>query len=224
MGATDSEDLLEAVEESFGVPIPPEDVSRIRTIGDLQAKVMDALGDSLPRGCLTARAFYALRRGLSEVLHTPRERIRPSSETADLLPFLGRRKTWRRLGDALGLKLPRLYQPLPILGLAAVALFILAMPYLIITRWSFSVLGAWVCGTVAVATMGPFALWIPRECETVGELASSVLVRNFSALAADGCTPEDVLNSLKLLVAESFAVWSSELTADTDFVKDLNFD
>lgn len=224
MGVTDSEDLLEAVEGSFGVRIPPEEVSRIRTIGDLQTKVMDALGDSLPRGCLTARAFYALRNGLSEVLHTPRERIRPSSETADLVPFLGRRKTWRRLGDALGLKLPRLYQPLPILGLVTLALFMLALPYLVIANWSFSVLGAWVCGIVAVATMGPLAFWIPPECRTVGDLASAVLARNFTVLAADGCTPDDVLNSLKLLVAETTAVWSSELTADTDFVKDLNFD
>ena len=74
----DGIELVMEIEDAFKIRIPDEDCERIRTVRELQDYVVSRVGHLPPPACMTARAFYFLRRTLGESCRVPRCAIRPS--------------------------------------------------------------------------------------------------------------------------------------------------
>lgn len=110
----DVEELVRAIEESFGVKFAPGEIDDYTRVDAL----LNALRSRLrPQGlthCFTSLAFWRLRRACVDVLSVPRNAIRPSTTIASIISEASRRVQWRALSVSSGLRLPRLEYSQPI--------------------------------------------------------------------------------------------------------------
>ncbi len=108
-------ELTMEVAETFGIAIPDADAAGILTVGELHRYVVEKLraGEATltMSGCPSRAAFYRLRRALVEGLGADRRGIRPETPMGSLVAPRGRRASWDRLEQALGVRLPRLVRP-----------------------------------------------------------------------------------------------------------------
>jgi acyl carrier protein len=100
----DSVEIVMCWEQSFGVKISEEEAARLvtpRMAIDLVVAKLDVDLQALGR-CLTARAFYRLRRALIDGAGVSKREVRPSSRICDLLPSWGRETRWKAVQKEFG--------------------------------------------------------------------------------------------------------------------------
>src|SRR5262245_25707207 len=114
----DTVELVIEVEEEFNIKINDRDAEKVLTVGQLHDYIVERLplnspwkitpaGElALAEPCLTAAAFYRLRRAFAEVSGHAHSAIRPATPIHERIPAWGRRKLWKRARQKLGLKLP----------------------------------------------------------------------------------------------------------------------
>src|SRR5690349_19898404 len=107
----DGVELILAVEDVFQIHISDEEVSSVSTVGELHSLVIAKLQGLDTKTCLTSAAFYRTRRGIVDALGLGRRGITPSTPLRSLLPRKRRRENWRRIQEAMNLKLPELEHP-----------------------------------------------------------------------------------------------------------------
>jgi len=93
----DGLELILATEETFGVSLRDEDLSKAKTPRDLAKLVFEQLHQTDEAICQTHRAFNVLRRGLTTVLGVPRSQVTLEFNFGDLIPRDKQRETWLRL-------------------------------------------------------------------------------------------------------------------------------
>ena len=98
-------ELMMGVEETFGLTISDCDAESIETPGDLERCLIARLPPAAASPCLTARAFYRIRRAIAETLPPTPERIRPQTPWRDVLPAGARSASWRAIERAAGIPL-----------------------------------------------------------------------------------------------------------------------
>jgi acyl carrier protein len=101
-------ELVMEVEEHFGISIPDSQAERIYTVGELYGYILKQMGLKPPGRkasirCPTSRAFYQIRRTLTEELGVDRKAVRPAALLRDLFPADSRTAVWPRLSAALNL-------------------------------------------------------------------------------------------------------------------------
>lgn len=233
----DTVELVMEVEEAFGITIPDAEAEKIQTIGDLHHYVLARIdGPTLTTpGCLSAAAFYRLRRQLMGRFRVERRRIRPASRLDDLIPSTDRRAEWQRLGECLGWRLPDLVHP----GWVRSVFFGLLL------AWAATTIVAWgrlagfapealmlvIFGLVAGAILlafavdrftRPFATDFPTA--DIRGLIPMVLGTNLGTFRISnphGWTSRDVWDALISIIAEQAGVAPDQLTESTSFVNDL---
>ena len=88
----DTVELVMEIEEAFDISIPDDRASTMLTVGDVYEFILEKTADSTLKSstCLTAAAFYDLRRHLRSLglTHLP---IRPKTELDLAIPLIGRR-------------------------------------------------------------------------------------------------------------------------------------
>ena len=236
----DTVELIMEVEESFGIGIPDAEAERIRTVGELYHYVLAKLRDPIrgTPGCLSAAAFYRLRRQLMSGFRIERRRIRPGSAMDDIIPKSERKAMWQRLGENLGWRLPELVRP-GWVRYAFLGLFL---------AWSATVIYAWDCltgfaldaagasalallaGTAAIAVAvdqltRPLATGFPFP--DIRGLIPMILASNFGTFRINnpqGWDHHEVWEALKTIIAEQVGVSRDVLTESTSFVNDLGMD
>jgi hypothetical protein len=226
----DTTELFALIEDSFAIELGNYWELDGITIGELARKIDNQVNFPAPDQCLSAVAFYELRRALSAVVRVPRCTIRPDTGLRTLLRWRNRRKDWREVEACLGLVLPNLTSPtwLVIFCLVLSALVLVYLRYfggLQLNAWQI-VFGSFaLCYPLAWACI-PFARMFPRKCDTVGDLAKIVLARNYSAFAAKrGSSYEKgILPSLQLLIATATNLAPSSVTPETRIPADLGID
>jgi hypothetical protein len=101
MGLAFVEFVME-IEESFNVSISDADAQRLTTPG----RVIDYLHDRLPRSlndnCISQRAFYKLRRVITEKRNIPKSWIHPRTRARDIFPDEELEKTWNSMFGDVG--------------------------------------------------------------------------------------------------------------------------
>lgn len=105
-------ELRAALEAAFGIVIDDPASEHIRTLGDLCEYLKRRAGRTAGCNCPTARCFYRLRRAVFTQVPLPRSKFKPEIELAALFPKVSRRRSWKRLGKALGARLPGLRWPI----------------------------------------------------------------------------------------------------------------
>lgn len=95
----DGVEFVVAVEKRFGLELPDEEVSRMRTPRDVITHLRRRLPAAERVPCVTQQAFHRVRRTVREMGGAHRARLRPSTRLDRALPTIGERETrgaWRK--------------------------------------------------------------------------------------------------------------------------------
>jgi hypothetical protein len=224
--------LVGTIEDSFGMKFTEDELIRAKTLGALAEIIFKKIEHPVGSQCLSAIAFYKLRRAFIEIFHTSRAKIAPATALYELMPWKTRKKQWRNLQDHLNYVLPPLTWPI---WLVVFALFLAGSTlYLLFDSKMSKAFGAAAAlvGIIAAITvlvlvavvLSPLAREFPRSCGTFRDLARLVLARNYGKMAArHGMSSEkEVSQSLLQLVAAETAADVEKLSSDTLFPEDLH--
>lgn len=229
----DSVEVIMSVEDCFGISLPDKDAERImlKTVGDLYCYVREHVSGSTSSECLTAKAFYRLRRSLMNLTGRSRSSIRPDTSLDDLLPRANRQRQWLDLQRDLGLELPRLKRPASVLTLTVVATSLMC---LVATVFVFLVgagvfpkriadflilaipLSAIIDVLVFMLTR-PLAVHVPG-CATVGDLSKCIWAKHFKLLPQQGASDQQIWEAIVNIISESAGIESSLVTRDLRFL------
>ncbi len=245
----DGVEIVMEVEETFDITIADKDAEQLVTVGDLYQYILRKIDlnmnrDDGERPCLSALAFYRLRRTLMGTFGAERRHVRPSATTETLIgQEEGRRASWKRLARELGWRLPELQRP----GWMPKALTVLlwATPPTVMTAWvslqgvdqvtwkEALLLGCWTIPFLPLIALAayratlPYATCLPENCATVGGMAHQVVRRNFAIIhreAGGWSRPEEVWETLRDLLAGILGVSRELITPEANFLKDLGMD
>ena len=231
----DSVELVMAVEEKFGISIPDEEASEIRTVGDLHRCVTRKIAIASKSSCLTQRAFHRLRRAAMQLFRTPRSEFRPDTKLASILPGGARRQTWRRLQAAVGAtKWPDL--KLSWLGVALALALVLVLPWGFfsyssgVLRWNILVsalaaFGLFIFMARATKTLTrPFQTQFGQGISTVRDLTYYVVAQNPELVGVDRATWTDDESWELLVTVIQDQTGVKEFTKESRIVDDLGID
>ncbi len=219
-------ELVMEVEDAFGISISDEDVPTLETVGSLHQYVSKQVGERLRTPCLTAVAFYRLRRSLMSVLQVSRNELRPSTDLRQLIPSRGRRAVWRRLQASLGLKLPEPSLSRVSLVVVVIAPFVAGLG----CYWGRAFLGdsqttaqwapflaAAVAFLITLTLASYFAGALRADLCTVGGLARGIVAHNYTALTDQvGASREtDLWDALRFIICEQLDLKPETVTKET---------
>lgn len=181
----DTVDLLHALEDAFGVRIADDEAAACETVADVMALIA-ARAPEKGGACMTAMAFYRLRRGMGGAV--PREALRPET---DLRPFTNgnARRFLARLAGATGLKMPPAEgRRLTTLGVLFVLGGLIGAPVAAATAlktwWMLPVAAGLCVAGGALIRLDPGAL--SADTRTMRGLAGRFSVLNYGRLSKQG--------------------------------------
>lgn len=221
LGLDDDLDPVEAVislEKAFALKISDDEASSCNTVGDiydlLHSRFAAQIGE--PGSCMTSMAFYRLRRSLRGV--HPDIEFRPDTSLAayagwNARAFLG------RLRNDTGLQL--LGPQGRWLSGAGCILLLLAVAGAVIVAvakgppiFYLAAIGLFVVGFVSIR-LDPGAL--PRDCTTLGELATKASALNYGTLAQSGgaIRPKELWDAMAEVLSRFSELPKSAMRRDT---------
>lgn len=241
----DAVELVIRIEETFSIDLPDEELSSIRTVGDLYELVLSKV-DTTP-ACLSSKAFYKTRRALMDSLDLSRRSVRPSTSLESLLPSASRIRQWKEIGGAIGLEFPRLRHSRSRKDLFLNLSFVIAT-LAILAAWGgihmrgwmpasgylfwISAFLAWVAvlgiaNGLLISRAQPFATELPVN--TVGDLARMVLTLNYTAFApasngSDPLSREDLWERIVYIFADQLGLESEDIVPAARISEDLGVD
>jgi len=224
----DTWELFEAIESSFGVNLGDYEVLAGIRVGELASRIGAMASYPEENACLSSAAFYRVRRALEAVSSVPARLIRPATKLGSILPWRTRRRDWRKLEDALGLRIPRLMITGLILLLCLVAAPGLLISLRVFLHWHLNAGvifdGSFVMLIFLMWVSIPFARSINSEWETVGGLAKAVLALNYAAFAVPHGSSRErgIVPGLRFLVAAGASLDIEKITEETRIPNDLN--
>lgn len=229
----DGVEIVMAAEDSFGVDLPDDEVSKVKTVGDFYDLVTTKLQDRASSICLTSNAFYRTRRAIMDAIGVDRRDIRPSTHVLDLLAGRGVVTTWRQVERSIRLRIPKLAHPnLVTLAIVAVSILLTAYTLSIVSTWigQWVYLGSlflWVGFVLALYSISaPLANQLPAPAYSVGDLARDVLALNHRQIADDigSWNADEAWETICRLVVNQTGVARENITRDATFVEDLGID
>ena len=222
------------IEDAFSITIPDDEASRMGTVGDVFDYIV--AHTSVPRQsavCLSAIAFYAIRRAAMTLGTT--KRLRPGDSILTVLPDSHRRRYWEQLQEKSELRLPALCRPRWLVAVSTLAV-ITCSGYFGVRAYqiSDSQLAGLAAATAIGCIVGVLAGWLTRpfaahpanNCITFRELAESAMGMNFKTLSQrySGANASDVWVTLRSIIVEQLGVSPEEVQPAASFVNDLGCD
>lgn len=234
INATIGLDIVEFViriKDCFGISISDKDAERMKTVGDLYSYVRPLVAENASKDCLTAKAFYCLRRMLMEKFGCERKQVVPDAYLCDLFPEETRRQQLRKLGKLFHVTIPpRRLDPNArgirklvciLLGIAAIVSFtgpiwMLQVPRALAGWLVFSVV------TVCVATLPLMVIGhimkLRSRYQTIGSLVPVVLEQNFKTFAPQGASDRQVWDSIVSILCGQAGLNRSDITPELRFL------
>jgi acyl carrier protein len=239
----DAVELVLRIEDEFSISLPDDEISAVRTVGDLYQIVLSKL-DTTP-SCLTSKAFYRTRQALVDSTHVARRAVRPSTQLEGLLPEKSRIATWSEMEKRIALQMPTLMHSsmwkerfrkisaVAAAGLALAAYFAGRMwfRYTASAAPVFAILfglilafliDRWLLGLTPT-------LAVEMPVTTAGELARMILTLNheeFAPAAAEGTVPskEYVWTRIVRVFCDQLQVSPEEVVPEARIIEDLGVD
>jgi hypothetical protein len=227
----DGVELILALEETFQISIPDDEVESVATVGDLHDLIVAKLNIQDSSQCLTSAAFYRTRRGITDTLGFNRREIRPSTSLEAILPRTGRRRSWQRIQDATRLKLPALQHTgrmqLTLLGVGVVFSTAIGIQLRFTLGWTLlsAFLGLFV-GGILIKLTPRLAIAFPNHDATVGDLARDVLALNHARLVSDigSWNKVDAWETLRRVIVMQTSIEPEKIHRDALIGNDLGID
>lgn len=101
----DIEDVLKLVEKSYNLSFEANELTHIRTFGELSDHIVSKIRLDNKNDCTDQQAFYKLRKAISNTSGGETSAIEPNALLTDLFPKRTRRKEIRKIEKELGLHL-----------------------------------------------------------------------------------------------------------------------
>jgi len=212
VGDLDDVDLIEDVEQAFGVRLPDDELGRCETVGDLFELIIARLPDEPKTAdrCATAMCLYRVRRAILTV--APLLDLRPSSPIGALRD-VSVRALYRAIAREGGLRPPFTYMSgwgcACLLAAVAVpaALFWWGAPW-------------WTAAISLIVAMIPYRLSplrLPPKLTVFGDLIELIAARNVGTLAALGARlrPTEAWKALQTVCADHAVLDCGEIERDT---------
>ena len=222
------------IEDAFSITISDDEASRMVTVGDVFDHIVAKT--TVPKnssGCLSAVAFYSLRRAATTLGAT--KRLRPRDSTSAILPDSNRPQYWSKLQNTSKLMLPPLRRP-DWLVTACTVLVIACSVVLgfLVYQSRNSQLGGFataiatgiLLGLISGSLTRPFAMFPASSCTTLRGLAESALGLNFKSFSErhKGASKNDLWVALRSIIVEQLCVSREEVKPTASFVSDLGCD
>jgi acyl carrier protein len=214
--------LIQAIEEAFGIEIPDEVSRNIRTVGELHEHVFKAIQASDSSERYVTHCLFRLRKALHAAFGYNAEELRPETPLAGLFPPRERRGYWERLRESLDLILPDLRKPrwvhlasLLVLGAGIMSVFIQQEKAPVILP---------VCIVLAMAIgimTERLRKQFPSRAETLGGLANRILSLNRRYITLSGGSSSAIMQRIRGLVASHLGVTPKVVVQEARFVEDL---
>jgi hypothetical protein len=230
----DSIEILMDVERTFAITIPDADAERITTAGALCEYVVRRvpIGEPGPETrCLSAAAFYRMRRRLAERFRIDPRQIHPETPIRHIAPAeTVQWDGWRDLGALLGVRLRPLQHPYWLFVTAVCSGLCSCVLSLILvareTTWGAALVIALCLGTFLFTpwlmlrvTRRKYAVHVPRGYETVGKLSSLLMYEDVERIESrkEEWWTHEVWEILRCSIAKSADIPPAQVRKDTRF-------
>ncbi len=178
IGDLDDVELIQDVEDAFGLRFSNDELSGCRTAGDLFRLVETQLSQSSAGSCATAMCFYRLRRALQPRIATD---LRPKTAVV-VLESLSVRDLHRTIKEEC-----RLRPPLPYVSLwGCIALVLIVALPLSAIALGLGWLGAAASAFAAIGLYRMAPIRLPDSVNTFGDLVRLISSRSIGILAEQG--------------------------------------
>lgn len=218
----DSVCLIMATEEEFAIFIPDEEAEQCVTVQKLVDVVYSKLRHKDYDLCLSQHGFYVVRRILMDELALKRSQIKPETKLEDVIPRTNRNELWGRimaLINASDTTYSSLVRPEWVVRVAVLVLFGTAYMAYAVWGWGSTVITLPV--GIATTILGA-RITVPLKQEFPGELNQvKDLIRFVPKLDANTWSKDEVFQKVRQITVEQLGVKESEVTLETDYVKDL---
>jgi hypothetical protein len=208
-------DLLEEVEETFGIKIANEEAERCATLGDLYAVLCAHTPgwNSQDGKCASSMVFYRIRRSLD-----PQKKSDVTPRTPLMREETSVFRLFKAIGKGTGLRLPS--PRMTMVGLSGLTILVACLIGGIIAllegRWAPS--GAlFLFGLLGIPLLRLERGHLPVGIATVGALARRTVSLNSGRLSEGGWRPSDRWSILVSLAAEHSELPPDEMTPATFF-------
>lgn len=234
----DPVELTMSVENLFGISIPDRDAERIRTPGELAdyiAHRISAAPSHTACKCVSAASFYRARCILANRFGLDPKTIGPQTAIGEILPQTAkeRRKCWRELSRALGVRLPTLEHSkrvqsivgavgfsLLLTGFAAALILLLYRPHTIAAALGLIIAGL-IVPSIILAALRSRATQFPGGYETVGRISSELAEPEIEQLwqKKDEWTKHEVWEFVRWSTAKSARMSPASIDRNTSFAR-----
>src|SRR5579864_9237877 len=123
-----SQDLINAIENRFGVILTNDEAQALRTPAQLIDLILAKVESGEPTGCMSQQGFHLIRRAAQRSFGLPRQSISPNSKLEEIVPRKLRYARWKGFGTNIGAvswpELKRSRVTFVVLALLAVAVFV----------------------------------------------------------------------------------------------------
>lgn len=221
----DGVELIMATEEEFNICIPDEEAEQCVTVQKLVDVVYSKLRHKDYDFCLSQHGFYVVRRILVDELALKRSQIKPETKLEDVIPRTNRNELWGRvmaLINASDTTHSSLVRPEWVVWVATFVLF--GTAYVAYTVWGWGSIVVTVPVGIAATILGaritaPLKQELPDDLNQVKDLIRFVPKLNTNTQSK--WSKDEVFQKIRQITVEQLGVEESEVTLETDYVKDL---
>ena len=218
----DGVELIIAVEDEFQIAIEDAEAEKCVTVQKLVELVYSRLRHTKTEPCLSQQGFYVVRKALMDILPVKRSMIKPDTKLEDLIENSNRRTVWRKIISSFTESANITHSLVRPKWLNLLVFFILPILVCVgnvIFHWFPLVLS--IPAGITTAVFGsfitsPWKQMFPSKFSTVKDL-----IRFVATLETSVWTEDEVFQKIKHIIVEHSGVKESDVTPETDFVKDL---
>lgn len=209
----DIDDAIFSIEKSFNLKFKDDELSEIKTFGELVDIVSDKIKLENIESCTTQQAFYKIRKALKEAFNI--DNVTPKTKLAEIFPKKNRRKNVKNFEKSLGFKI----NILTVNGIATITLlitFLFSIFYLGFD-WKIGILG------ILISILGfkiTFRFAKELVVKTIGELSEKITRENYlnSRSNSKSFNKKEIESIIMELFCEHTAIERHELTRASSFV------
>lgn len=212
----DIEDVIQILEESFGVIFQPDELGKNTTFGNLCDLVLSKMNGQTDEECTTQQLYYKLRNIFSHILKVDKKTLHPKSTLITLLPKKNRRKIVSAIEKELGFKM-HILESNKKMDNMFFGLMTFGILFWIFMNWQIG-LSCVVLSIIGLRLSSMFGSEI--SLETFGDLVEKLAVEDYvlSRRNSDTYNPNEIENKIIELFAIKLSIKKEFLTRDTKFI------
>ena len=225
----DSVQLVMEIEEKFGITIPDDVYSEIRTVGDLVGFCLDRIHAADTVCCPSLSCFLSLRRLVRDIRNDPDLRLRPRDNVETVLEESDRKRLWQQLPGLLKSHPRELRRPAWLRKTLIVAVLSFPIVLMAVFPWRVEILTLiWL----AAIALGIILNWLtismrtrtPAGYTTFGDITKRIVGLTVATNPPAETDYDTVFSIIKKIIVDQLGVDDDEVVPTARFIQDLGLD